>query len=156
MAVAIARETPLQDDVRAMVAALNAHLVPLSPREFQFQLAVEEMAGSDMALFVARDRAGEAVGMGALKVHDDGFGEVKRMFTYPAMRGTGIGRAIIGAIEAAARERGLDVLRLETGGSPGFRRAPWAVYERCGFARCSAFAGYPDTKYNVFYEKKLT
>ncbi|QKV17995.1 GNAT family N-acetyltransferase [Oricola thermophila] len=155
MAVAIARETPLQDDVRAMVAALNAHLVPLSPREFQFQLAVEEMAGPDMVLFVARDRAGEAVGMGALKVHDDGFGEVKRMFTCPAMRGTGIGRAIIGAIEAAARERGLDVLRLETGGTPGFE-GTWAVYERCGFARCSVFAGYPDTKYNVFYEKKLT
>ena len=31
MAVSIAIETPLQDDVRALVAALNDHLLPLSP-----------------------------------------------------------------------------------------------------------------------------
>ena len=43
--VAIAAETPLQDDVRAMVAALNAYLMPLTPREFQFQLTAEQMAG---------------------------------------------------------------------------------------------------------------
>jgi hypothetical protein len=38
MAIAIAVETPLQDDVRAMVADLNAYMIPLTPREFQFQL----------------------------------------------------------------------------------------------------------------------
>ena len=30
------------------------------------------------------------------------------------------------------------------------------VYERGGFSRCGAFADYPDSEYNVFYEKKLT
>ncbi len=44
MAVDIAVETPLQDDVRALVAELNAYLIPLTPREFQFQLTVEQMA----------------------------------------------------------------------------------------------------------------
>ena len=155
MAVAIASETPLQDDVRAMVAALNAHLIPLSPREFQFQLTVEQMAGPDTVLFVARDGAGRAVGMGALKVHDETFGEVKRMYTEPATRGSGVGRSLLEAIEAAARKRGLQSLKLETGGTPGFEDT-WAVYERCGFSRCGVFADYPDTEFNVFYEKKLT
>lgn len=154
MAVAIARETPLQDDVRAMVAALNAHLIPLSPREFQFQMTVEQMTGADTVLFVARDADGKPVGMGALKVHDAEFGEVKRMYTDPSVRGTGIGRKLIEAVEAAARERGLQLLRLETGGTPGFEDT-WAVYEACGFSRCGVFADYPDTEYNVFYEKKL-
>lgn len=152
--IAIASETPLQDDVRAMVGALNDHLIPLSPREFQFQMTVEQMAGPETLLFVARNGAGEAVGMGALKVHDGEFGEVKRMYTDPSVRGSGVGRKLLEAIEAAARERGLQMLRLETGGTPGFEDT-WAVYERCGFSRCGVFADYPDTKYNVFYEKKL-
>jgi putative acetyltransferase len=154
MAYAIASETPLQDDVRAMVAALNDHLIPLSPREFQFQMTVEQMAGRDTILFVARDGDGRAVGMGALKVHEGGFGEVKRMYTDPSVRGSGVGRKLLKAIEAAARDRGLHVLKLETGGTPGFEDT-WAVYQRCGFSRCGVFADYPDTQYNVFYEKKL-
>ncbi|MCI5075834.1 GNAT family N-acetyltransferase [Oricola sp.] len=151
----IARETPLQDDVRAMVAALNDYLIPLSPREFQFQLTVEQMAGPDTVLFVARDDAGKAVGMGALKVHDETYGEVKRMFTDPSVRGSGVGRLILNAIEAEARERGLVMLRLETGSTEGFEPA-WRIYERGGFSRCGAFADYPDSEYNVFYEKGLT
>ncbi|GAB4352100.1 MAG: GNAT family N-acetyltransferase [Oricola sp.] len=154
MAIAIAAETPLQDEVRAMVAALNGFLVLLSPREFQFQLTVEQMAGPDTVLFVARDEAGRAVGMGALKIHGGAYGEVKRMYTEPSQRGKGIGRMILGAVEAAARQRGLGSLKLETGGTPGFE-GTWAFYERCGFSRCGVFADYPDTQYNVFYEKKL-
>ena len=63
MAFTIGPETPLNDDVRAMVAALNAHLRPLSPPEFQFQLTVEQMAGADSTVFIVRDEAGMAVGM---------------------------------------------------------------------------------------------
>ena len=155
MAVTVAHETPLQDEVRAMVGALNDHLIPLSPREFQFQMTVDQMAGSDTVVFVARDAGGEAVGMGALKLHPGGFGEVKRMYTDPAVRGTGIGRRLIAAIEAEANARGLAELKLETGGTPPFADT-WAIYERCGFVRCGVFADYPDTDFNVFYEKKLT
>ena len=61
----------------------------------------------------------------------------------------------LAAIEAEARERGLAELKLETGGTDPFADT-WAVYERCGFVRGTVFADYPDTQYNVFYEKKLT
>ena len=77
----------MQDDVRGLVARLNDHLLPLSPLEFQFKMTVEQMAGSDTTLFVARDETGKAVSMGALKVHSPVMGEVKRMFTDPAVRG---------------------------------------------------------------------
>ena len=77
MAVDIAIESPLQDDVRLMVAALNAHMIPLTPREFQFQLTVEQMAEPGVTVFVARDAAGRAVGMASLKDHGGGLGEVK-------------------------------------------------------------------------------
>ena len=56
--VTIAVENPLTDDVRAMVAALNAYLIPLTPREFQFQLTAEQMAEPTVTVFVARDAGG--------------------------------------------------------------------------------------------------
>ena len=67
MPVTVAVETPLQDDVRELVSLLNEHLLPLSPIEFQFKMTVEQMAGADTTVFVARDETGRAVGCGALQ-----------------------------------------------------------------------------------------
>jgi putative acetyltransferase len=154
MSVAIAVETPLQDDVRTLVAALNDYLIPLTPREFQFQLTVEQMADPTVTLFVARDPAGRAVGMGALKDHGKGLGEVKRMFTLPEVRGERVGARILQRIEALAREKNIGWLVLETGEGPGFERA-YRVYERGGFAQCGVVLDYPDSGYSRFYEKRL-
>ncbi|MCD7061156.1 GNAT family N-acetyltransferase [Pelagibacterium xiamenense] len=154
MAITIAIETPLQDDVRALVKALNAYLNPLSPPEFQFQMTVEQMAGEDTTLFIARDDSGRAVGMGALKVFDGDMAEIKRMYTLPEVRGQRVGVVLLEAIEALAREKGIRILKLETGSVAGFEPA-WRLYERGGFARCGAFLDYPDSEYSAFYEKAL-
>lgn len=154
MTVEIAAETPLQDDVRRLVAELNAHMIPLTPREFQFQMTVEQMAEATLTLFVARDASGRAVGMGALKEHGDGLGEVKRMYTLPDVRGQRVGSQLLERIEALAREKGLARIVLETGEAPGFEPA-WRVYERGGFTVCGAVLDYPDSGYSRFYEKKF-
>lgn len=155
MAVTIAAETPLQDDVRAMVAELNAILIPLTPREFQFQLTAEQMADPSITVFIARDDGGQAVAMGALKDHGDGLGEVKRMYTRPVVRGKRVGSAILKRIEALAAEKRLARLVLETGEAPDYEAA-YRVYERGGFAVCGAVLDYPDSGYSRFYEKKIT
>ena len=67
-------ETPLQDDIRKLVKQLNEYMMPLTPKEFQFQLTVEQMAEPGVTLFVARNDNNEAVGMGALKIHDEEMG----------------------------------------------------------------------------------
>ena len=154
MAVEIAIESPLQDDVRMMVAALNAHMMPLTPREFQFQLTVEQMAEPSVTLFVARDPARRPVGMGALKEHGGGLGEVKRMFTLPEVRGQRVGSQLLQSIETLARGKGVTRLVLETGEAPGFEPA-YRVYERGGFQVCGAVLDYPDSGHSRFYEKKL-
>jgi len=153
--VTIAVETPLQDDVRDMVAELNAIMIPLTPREFQFQLTAQQMAEPSITLFVARDEAGNAVAMGALKDHGGGLGEVKRMYTRPIVRGKRVGSAILRRIEALAAEKSLARLVLETGEAPGFEAA-YRVYERGGFTVCGAVLDYPDSGYSRFYEKKIT
>jgi putative acetyltransferase len=154
MAVTIAVETPLQDDVRALVAALNAYLNPLSPKEFQFQMTVEQMADPGTTLFVARGEDGRAIGMGALKVETYELAEVKRMFTLPEVRGQRVGSALLARIEALAREKGIAVLKLETGEGEGFVPAH-RVYTKAGFTRCGAFLDYPDSGYSAFFEKRL-
>jgi putative acetyltransferase len=151
MTVMIAVESPLQDEVRTLVAELNAVLLELTPPEHCHHLTVEQMADEDTTVFIARE-GGVAVACGALKRHARGIGEVKRMYTRPSHRGRKIGEQIVARIEAMAREEGLKRLVLETGDR---HHAAWKVYERSGFVRCSPVLDYPDVKWSVFYEKAL-
>ncbi|MDT4880719.1 Acetyltransferase (GNAT) family protein [compost metagenome] len=112
------------------------------------------MAGSDTTLFVARDEDGRAVGMGALKVHSAELGEVKRMFTDPEVRGKRIGSALLEAIVALARDKGLVTLMLETGTGPGMAEAH-RLYTRSGFVTRGPFLDYPDSAWSAFFELKL-
>ena len=154
IAITIAPETPLQDEVRALIRELNAHLSALSPPEFCFQMTAEQIAETATTLFVARDANGRAVAMGALKRHGDGLGEVKRMYTLPHLRGQHVGRAILKRIEDLARSEGFTRLVLETGIERTHGES-WRLYQRNGFVRCRVFLDYPDSGWNAFFEKKL-
>jgi putative acetyltransferase len=150
-AIDIVVESPLQDEIRVLVAELNAALLALTPPEFCTHMTVEQMAGDATTLFVARED-GQAVAVGALRRDADGIGEVKRMYTRPEHQGQGIGGAILAEIEALARRDGLTRLVLETGDR---HPAAFRVYERGGFTRCGPVLDYPDTGWSVFYEKAL-
>jgi putative acetyltransferase len=151
MAISVATETPLQDDVRALVSELNDHLLPLSPIEFQFKMTVEQMAGADTTVFVARDENGVAVGCGALKDHGNHVGEVKRVFTRPTVRGQRVGSALLEAITDLAKEKGVTRLVLETGAGPGFADA-YRLYERSG-SRVAASCSIIRTRNTVHFTK---
>jgi putative acetyltransferase len=151
MAITIAIESPLQDDVRELVASLNDYLLKLTPPEFVFHLTVEQMAEADVTVWIARD-AGRAIGCGALKRHTSRIAEVKRMFTHEDYRGQGIGRRILGEILNAALDEDIEELVLETGDR---HHAAWAIYEKAGFNRCGPVLDYPDSEYSVFYHKQL-
>lgn len=151
MTITIAVESPLQDEMRQLLAELNETLLALTPPEFVFHLTAEQMAGPETTVFVARED-GVAVGCGALRRHGDGIGEVKRMYTRPSHQGRGIGGRILAEIEALARHERLARLVLETGDR---HPAAWRVYERGGFTRCGVVLDYPESQYSVFYEKQL-
>ena len=152
MSLAIAVETPLSDDVRRLVAALNEAALKLTPREFAHHLTVEQMAGPEMTVFVARD-GDEAVAMGSLRRHPGGVGEVKRMYTMPQHQGRGIGKRILAEIEALARREGLASLALETGNNFD---AALHLYRKAGFGACEPLLGYPPSPYTEFFRKSLT
>src|SRR5262245_51882018 len=152
MTLAIGVESPLQDEVCVLIAELNQALLALTPPEFCSHMTAEQMAEPHTTVFIVRD-GGAAIACGALRRHDGGIGEVKRMYTRPSHRGRKIGFELVGRIEALARAEGLKRLVLETGDR---HPAAWTVYERAGFKRCGPVLDYPDSKWSVFYEKPLT
>ncbi|MGD9979349.1 MAG: GNAT family N-acetyltransferase [Hyphomonadaceae bacterium] len=153
MSFTIATETPLSDDVRALVQALNAFTFERTPAEYRHHMTVEQMAQPDTTLFVARDANGATLGMGALRRHANGVGEVKRMFVRPEARGLGVGRAILARIEELARQESLTRIVLETGSN--FDDAK-RVYERGGFETCEPVLDYPPSAWTAFYAKSLS
>ena len=106
----------------------------------------EELAGA--SAHYARRRgaillAGDA-GLVALRPDEDVGAELKRMFVRPSARGTGAGRALLGAAVATARDRGYRRLWLET--SPLFMAVAHALYAGAGFVEKPArkLPGMPD------------
>lgn len=152
MSFTISTETPLSDDVRALVKELNEFTFELTPAEFRHHMTVEQMAQPDLTLFVARDASGATLGMGALRRYANGVGEVKRMFVKPEARGLGVGGAILARIEDLARQEGVTRIVLETGSN--FDAAK-RVYERGGFATCEPVLDYPPSAWTAFYAKAL-
>ncbi|MEQ1617572.1 MAG: GNAT family N-acetyltransferase [Terricaulis sp.] len=151
ISIAISIESPLSDDVRALVAALNETTLALTPREHTHHMSAEQMAQPDTTLFVARED-GRAVAMGALRRHGRGVAEVKRMYTLPSHQGRGIGRAILARIEQLARKEGFARLVLETGSNFD---AACHVYAASGFSPCGPVLDYPPSAWTAFYAKVL-
>jgi GNAT superfamily N-acetyltransferase len=87
-------------------------------------------------VFVIARREGRPVGCGALRVTEPGVGEIKRVWVSAHARGAGVGRRIVEALEAVARDLAVRTLRLDT------NRAlieAHALYRRCGFVEVAPF-----------------
>lgn len=99
-------------------------------------------------------RDGELAGFVALKALDASNGEIKSMRAAPAMRGTGVGKALLAHVTAAARAAGHAVLYLETG-TAALHAPAVALYRSAGFENCDAFADYAPSPHNQFMRLAL-
>ena len=151
LGAAIRLESPRQDDVMRLLAALDAYLESLYPPESNHILDIDTLCAPDIRFFVAR-REGEAVGCGALRIDSTGYGEVKRMYVHPEARGQKLGRAILMRIEEEASREGLKWLRLETG---IHQAAALALYRHAGYAERGPFGEYTSDPLSHFFEKSI-
>lgn len=99
--------------------------------------------------FVVAELHGEAVGCGALKCHT-AFGEVKRMWVAPSVRGLGIGKHLLARLEDIAREQKSPLLRLET--NKALVEAQ-TLYKNFGYREVAAFNTEPYAHH--WFEKSL-
>ena len=90
------------------------------------------------------------VGCAALKLHGDAPAEVKRMWVDPTVRGVGLGRRLLVAVEEEARTEGVTVLHLETNAS---LTEAIALYRSAGYVEVPPFNGEPYADH--WFEKVL-
>lgn len=115
---------------------------PVDPAEFDPPHGIFLLARLD----------GLAVGCGAWRSNGQEDAEIKRMYTAPEARGRGVARAVLEALESAAREAGKRRMILETG-----YQQPEAIglYESHGYRRIPNFGHYKDEPEAVCYGREL-
>lgn len=108
--------TQYYDLIVVRMRAMGLEIDPEAPRSAlaEFWANPEDYLPPNGCLVLARDDAGAVIGCGMLKRLDPETGELKRVFVTEAARGTGAGRALIEAREAAARDMGLKRLIADT------------------------------------------
>jgi putative acetyltransferase len=169
MTVTISLEAPDSPDARALIAELDAVLMPMYDVSDRHGYSVDKLKRQRVHFFVIRCD-GEAAGCGGVQiftakagsvpstpsassVSSVDFGELKRMYVRPRFRGQGLGRTLVDHLIGVVRAHGIDVVRLETG---IHQTEAIALYERCGFRRIPPFGDYFESPVSVCYEKRLT
>jgi putative acetyltransferase len=152
MSAIITAESPDQLDAAQLIAELQTHLEPFYPPESRHGFSVDRLITEGVAFFVLRV-AGEAAGCGGIKIVDQEYGELKRMYVRPQFRGRGYGTMILNHLADYARSQGIELLRLETG---IHQQAAIRLYEQCGFQRIPPFGPYTDDPVTLCFEMRLT
>jgi GNAT superfamily N-acetyltransferase len=95
---------------------------------------------------------GVPVAMGGVRRHELDAVEIKRMYVVPEVRGQGLSRVMLSALEDLARDLGARRVVLETG-----EKQPEAIrlYETSGYQRITDFGHYKCQPLSLSYGKSL-
>jgi putative acetyltransferase len=149
--VVIAQADPGSTDALELIEALDDELRRRYPGAVIEGLLPED--ATDRLIFLVARIGNRPVACGAVREIDLVIGEIKRMFVRIELRGRGIARAILAALEARAAELGFSTLRIETGS-----RQPEAVslYRSAGYTAIPPFGKYVNNRFSQCFEKRLT
>ncbi len=106
--------------------------------------------GPPGGVYLVGYRDGVPVCGGGLKRLPDGTCEIKRMYVVPAARRSGVARALLAALEDAARGLGYRIVRLDTGDRQPHAQA---FYEASGYRLVGNFNNNPAAAFHG--EKQL-
>jgi GNAT superfamily N-acetyltransferase len=130
-----------------LIEAMLEEMVPLYGRIDRPGMPLagpEQFMPPGGTFLVGYDGDGRPVCGGGLKPLGDGVVEIKRMYVVPDARGRGVARALLAALEDAARELGYSRARLDTG-----PKQPHAerLYRSAGYADIGNFNENPEASY---------
>lgn len=157
---------PAHPDAEALMALLDAELDEIyrDMLEDPDALSAEQKSGFTGTLsaklrsafdgvFLVVRRGGVPIACGGLLFLDDTTGEVRRMYTRPEERGSGVARTLMAELERAASEHGRSRILLETGDR--LSRA-MRFYEALGYTRIPPYGKHVDHPWCVCFEKRIT
>jgi GNAT superfamily N-acetyltransferase/DNA-binding MarR family transcriptional regulator len=152
-AVQVSACDPRHPDARFCLRAYFTELARRFDRGFDVTRSIsadDEELTLPAGLLLVATLHGEPVGCGALKFHDDAPTEIKRMWVSPVVRGLGLGRRLLAALEEHAAARGARIVRLETN-----RVLDEAIglYRAAGYREVPAFNDEPYAHH--WFEKTL-
>ncbi|MFI7597539.1 GNAT family N-acetyltransferase [Actinoplanes sp. NPDC049681] len=148
---------PRPVDAPDTVAVIRSYMVELVDRYYGRSMpeslvdqALADEPPDDVAVLLVAYREGVPVGCVGLRLAEPPIGEITKMYVRPEARRTGVARRLLAAIDDAARERGLRVLRLDTRTDLTEARA---LYAACGFREV---AGHEKRRFaDHFFVKEL-
>jgi DNA-binding MarR family transcriptional regulator/GNAT superfamily N-acetyltransferase len=152
-AVRVAAHDPRHPDARSCMRAYFGELSRRFEGGFDPDRSIpagDEELTPPAGLLLVATLHDEPVGCGALKLHDGGPAEIKRMWVSPALRGLGLGRRLLAELEAQAAAHGAGAVRLETN-----RALDEAIglYRDAGYREVPAFN--EETYAHHWFEKDL-
>ena len=149
----ISAEDPDSPDAKWCVAQYFAELGERFEGGFDADRSIPSDAGDlrpPRGTFLVARLDGRPVGCGAVKGTEPGVGSIKRMWVSREVRGSGVGRRLLLALEQEAAGLGMGLLRLETNRS---LREAQALYRRNGYREVAAFNDDPYADH--WFEKSI-
>ena len=151
MTTTITAERPDSPEAAALILELEGVLESLYPQTSRHGYSIDKLLRQGVAFFVAR-REGAPAGCGGVQLFGAEYGELKRMYVRPRFRGLGVARDMLAHLADYCRQRGVTLLRLETG---IYQVEAIGLYERFGFQRIPPFGPYQADPLSLCYEKKI-
>lgn len=152
-AITISQEPLEGEAARRCVAAYFEELAQRFEEGFDPQAAKADadisMAPPTGCFLVAR-LAARPVGCGGLRSFEPGIGEIKRMWVAPEVRGMGLARRLLDALESEARGLGMRCVRLDTNRALAEAQA---MYRKAGYREIPRFNDNPYADF--WFEKSL-
>ncbi len=133
-----------------LVKQLDAYLAEIDGEEHAFYAQFNNAVKFNHVVIATENNI--AVACGGMKNFDESSMEIKRMFTAPEKRGTGLAGKILQELETWAKEIQMKRCVLETG-----KRQPDAIhlYLKSGYSQVPNFGQYAGIENSVCFEKIL-
>lgn len=148
MEIIINPERPDSADAMALIDELQTYLESFYAPEHRHGFSVEQLIASGVDFFVLRIDGVAAGCIGLLCLPE--YAEIKRMYIRPEFRRQKLGVRLLTHVQDVAQQRGIPLLRLETG---IHQPEANARYESFGFRLIPAFGSYHDDGVSLCYEK---
>jgi GNAT superfamily N-acetyltransferase len=148
--IKIIRTDSKNKDFSNLVKELDAYLKTTDGDEHEFYNQFNNIDVLNNVILAYDDQ--KAVGCGAFKAFENSSVEIKRMYTQPEMRGTGIASEILNALEHWAAELNYKACILETGIR---QKEAVAFYKKSNYQIIKNYGQYADMDNSLCFKKSI-